>query len=107
MANAKSKFYRRHIGIAYCDSCGDIMISKGGGIFINCPCGKSFIDQERYDARYVRLGGNAKFIEQICPSACKIKEHRKNDKNNSTSSLKPNIKKKRQVGKVKRRNKRT
>lgn len=77
MANAKSKNYRRHIGIAYCKACGDIILSKGGGIFVACACTKSFIDQERFDGRWVRYGGDAELIEQICPPHCKIKEHRK------------------------------
>ena len=106
MSNAKSKNYRRHIGIAFCKACGDIILSKGGGIFVRCPCGKSFIDQERFDGRWVRLGGDAEFIEQICPPNCKIKEHKKNDKNNSTSKSKSNIKEKRQKRKVVVRNKR-
>ena len=77
MKQIKAKNYRRHIGIAYCKACGDIMISKGGGIFISCECGKSFVDQERFDGRYVRFGGEAEFIEQICANNCKIKEHKK------------------------------
>lgn len=80
MANAKSKNYRRHIGIAYCKACGDIIISKGGGIFVRCACNKSFIDQERFSAIWVRLGGEAELIEQICPQLCKDKSHKKNDR---------------------------
>ena len=73
--NIKALNYRRHLAMAYCEKCDDIMVSKGGGIFVGCACGESFIDQERFDGRWVRLGGKAKFIEQICACNCKLKEH--------------------------------
>lgn len=79
MSNAKSKKYRTHIGIAFCKTCKNVIFSSGGGRYKGCPCGNSFIDQERWDGRYVRIGGEAEFIEQICPNTCKIKEHRKRD----------------------------
>ncbi len=75
-SNAKSKYYRTHIGIAFCKICGQVIISPGGGKFVSCRCGMSFIDQERFDGRWVRCGGDAEFIEQICPKTCKIKEHK-------------------------------
>jgi hypothetical protein len=77
MKNIKAKQYRRHIGIAFCKSCQDIMISSGGGIFVQCGCGLSFIDQERFSGAYCRLGGEAEFIEQICSVDCKDKNHKK------------------------------
>ena len=77
MANAKAKLYKFHIGLAWCKACGDQLVSPRGGLFRTCGCGKSSIDQERFDGRYVRLIGEAEFIEQICPPTCKIKEHRK------------------------------
>lgn len=77
MANAKAKIWSGHIALGYCKKCKTDIISSRGGIFQSCPCGKSFIDQERFSGLYVRLGGNAVFVEQICPKDCKIKEHRK------------------------------
>ena len=77
MSNAKSKHFRTHIGIAFCKECKDVIFSSGGGRYESCPCGKSSLDQERWDGRYVRLIGEAEFIEQICPKTCKIKEHKK------------------------------
>lgn len=77
MKNAKSKKFRTHLGIAFCKICADVIISTGGGKFITCSCGNSSVDQERWDGRYVRLLGEAEFIEQICPKTCKIKEHKK------------------------------
>jgi hypothetical protein len=77
MKQIKSKNYKSHLAIAYCRTCGDIIISIRGGSFVKCECGESYLDQERFSALYVRTGGEAEFIEQICPSTCKIKEHRK------------------------------
>lgn len=77
MANAKTKKWNTHIALGYCKNCNDILISSGGGRFVSCRCTKSFIDQERFEANYVRCGGELCFIEQICPPTCKIKEHKK------------------------------
>lgn len=107
MANAKLKNWNAHIALGYCPNCRQDLVSLRGGLFVRCRCEKSYIDQERFCGMYVRLGGEAQLVEQLCPKDCKIKEHRKNDKNNSTSKSKPNIKKKRQVSKTKLRNKRT
>ncbi len=75
--NKISKSLKTHYAEARCKACDSLMISKGGGKFVYCKCGKSFIDQERWSALYVRLGGEAEFIEQICPPNCDIEEHKK------------------------------
>ncbi len=67
---------KTHRAEAVCKSCNEVIVSAGGGRFTSCTCGKSFIDQERFDARWVRLGGDADFIEQICPPHCNLKEHK-------------------------------
>jgi hypothetical protein len=74
----KSKELKTHLAIAICKNpkCWEILVSTGGGRFVECKCKKSFIDQERWDAVYVRLGGKAAFIAQICPKGCKQKEHK-------------------------------
>lgn len=95
MANKKLQKWNAHIALAYCKSCKNDLISNRGGMFVACPCGKSFIDQERFGGLYVRIGGEAELIEQLCPPNCKIKEHKKNDKNNIASDIESNIKKKR------------
>lgn len=64
----------KHTAIIKCE-CGKYVVSTRGGEFLYCECGKSFIDQERWSALYVRIGGNAEFIEQICPSYCELKNH--------------------------------
>jgi len=69
-----------HTATAKCLACGEIIKSERGGHFLYCSCGKSFIDQERWGALYVRLGGDAEFIEQICPAGCKLEEHKNNKK---------------------------
>ena len=104
--------YNRHIAIAYCGYCWKLMVSSGGGLFVSCDCKESFIDQERFSAHYVRLGGNnIKFLGQICPPDCKEKLHKNNlrikyDKNNSPSITKSNIQTKGQKRKAIVRNKR-
>jgi hypothetical protein len=75
MANARTKHYRTHIAIAFCKKCNDVMFSSGGGKFVTCYCKESYIDQERFSGLYVRVGGHAELIEQICPFDCKQKEH--------------------------------
>lgn len=80
MANRKAKNCRTHIAIAFCEACRDLIVSPGGGRFRTCSCGKSSIDQERWDAQWVRIiGDQCTFIEQICSKDCKIKSHRKKD----------------------------
>ena len=74
MANLRSKKLKTHLAVAFCEDCRDVFTSGGG--FRYCECRKSFIDQERFSALFVRTGGNCTFIEQICPSDCKLKEHR-------------------------------
>lgn len=74
-SNAKAKKWNAHIALAYCKSCHGDLVSVRGGLFVYCPCRKSFIDQERFGGLYVRVGGDAEFIEQICPPKCK--EHNK------------------------------
>lgn len=77
MKNVKLKKWNAHIALGYCEECQQDLISQRGGVFAKCPCGKSFIDQERFSGVYVRLGGSAVFLEQLCPPNCKIKEHKK------------------------------
>jgi hypothetical protein len=71
----KRTFRLVHVARAKCKKCGDIMESLGGGRFKSCSCGASFIDQERFGADYVRLGGEAEFIEQLCPLTCDNPKH--------------------------------
>jgi hypothetical protein len=75
----------RHVAIARCKVCGEYLISSAGGDFSYCPCGKSFIDQERMGGLYIRLGGEAELIEQICPKTCTF--HKENNKFQTTQSL--------------------
>lgn len=84
MSQAKSKKWNAHIALAYCKECHTDLVSLRGGLFVQCRCKKSFIDQERFSGLYVRIGGDAEFIEQICPPDCKIPSHRKRDKKLST-----------------------
>ena len=69
-----------HQAKAKCKVCHQEIVSNRGGEFVYCLCQKSFIDQERYEARHVRLGGEAEFIEQICPETCKLENHKDNKK---------------------------
>ncbi len=71
---------KTHIAVAKCKMCGKKIISHYGGDFQSCPCGESFIDQERFGGLYVRLGGSADFVEQICPIGCTIETHKTNKK---------------------------
>lgn len=66
-----NKTQKTHIAFAKCKQCLETFSSKHGGDFQQCACGKSFIDQDRWDARYVRTGGDAEFIKQECPKGCK------------------------------------
>lgn len=66
------KSSKTHYAKARCKACGEEIVSEGGGRFQSCKCGKSFIDQERWDGRYVRLGGEAELLEVKCPPNCKI-----------------------------------
>lgn len=63
---------KTHVAKATCKACKEVMTSNHGGHFVACACGKSFLDQERWDGRYARLGGEADFIGQICPENCKV-----------------------------------
>lgn len=63
---------KTHIAKATCKACKEVMTSQHGGHFVECSCGKSFLDQERWDGRYARLGGEAEFIGQMCPENCKV-----------------------------------
>lgn len=38
-----------------CKHCGDIIESDGKGKFVQCSCGKIYIDETEY---YCRVGGN-------------------------------------------------
>ena len=38
-----------------CKNCGDIIESDGRGKFVQCSCGKIYIDETQY---YCRIGGN-------------------------------------------------
>lgn len=67
---------KTHYAEARCNKCDNLMVSDGGGKFSSCSCGASYIDQERFSARYVRVGGDATFIEQICPANCNIEKHK-------------------------------
>ena len=69
--------FNTHYAKARCKACGDEIVSKGGGRFVQCKCGKSFIDQERFSAAWVRLGGEAEFMFRICPPTCEHPEHKK------------------------------
>lgn len=68
---------KTHQAKAKAECCGELIISEGGGRFKSCTCGGSFIDQERFDGRWVRLGGKAKLITAECPPHCKLEEHKK------------------------------
>lgn len=63
---------KTHIATAICGACNQKITSLHGGHFVSCECRESFLDQERWDGRYVRCGGEAKFIEQVCPENCKV-----------------------------------
>lgn len=65
---------KTHVARAKCSACSEIITSNHGGHFVACSCGKSFLDQERWDARYCRLGGEAELIGQECPEGCKVHE---------------------------------
>lgn len=67
---------KTHLAKAKAECCGEMIVSEGGGRFMSCSCGKSFIDQERFDGRWIRLGGEAKLFYAACPPHCKIEEHR-------------------------------
>lgn len=61
---------KTHIAKGRCTNCQDIIISKHGGDFVSCKCGKSFIDQERWGGLYIRMGGKCELIERSCPEGC-------------------------------------
>jgi len=46
---------------AMCGRCGLELISEYGGHFVQCPCGDSYIDTDRWDCMGMRLGGFAKY----------------------------------------------
>lgn len=82
----------RHNAIGFCWECNAQIYSSGGGIFKSCPCGESYIDQERYEGAYVRCGGLAVLIEQICPSTCKNKFHKGQNRIEDFNELKKYLK---------------
>lgn len=69
-----------HYAYGYCPACKTDIVSCGGGKFVSCKCGESFIDQERWSAEYVRCGGQCRFITQVCPKGCNNPKHKNNDK---------------------------
>jgi|GEM_PF-6394703 len=71
---------KTHYAKARCKACGDEIVSTGGGIYTECKCGKSFIDQERWSGAYVRLGGEAELMFRICPENCEHQEHKEENK---------------------------
>jgi hypothetical protein len=82
----------RHVAIIKCKECGEYAISWAGGIFQYCKCKKSFVDQDRWDAYSVRVGGNnVDLIEQICPSTCSYRN--KVHKDNKTIESKTELRK--------------
>lgn len=64
-----------HYAKAKCKDCGDVIESLYGGDFQKCSCGESFIDQERHEGRWVRIGGLTELVERKCPPGCKLQEH--------------------------------
>ncbi len=66
-----------HLAVARCQACNEQFASHRGGEYVECGCGKSFVDQERWSAAYVRLGGEAILLQQFCPPGCVQKEHNK------------------------------
>lgn len=74
----KSNECQVHYALAECDECKEIIVSEGGGRFRKCECGESYIDQERQSAYFVRLGGKAKLIKQICHKFCDNDNHKQN-----------------------------
>ena len=61
-----------HTTTGQCGECKDIFTSEYGGHFVQCKCGKSYLDQERSDASYVRVGGEVVTWSQTCPEDCKV-----------------------------------
>lgn len=49
---------------AKCKSCGEIIVSERPGHFVECGCGESFIDTDRWFPDRYRLGGDAELIEE-------------------------------------------
>ena len=47
---------------AKCKSCGEVIVSERPGHFVECECGKSFIDTDRWFPERYRIGGNAEAI---------------------------------------------
>ena len=45
-----------------CKKCGDILVGDKKGTFIQCKCGKCFIDETKY---YWRIGGNQEDFEVL------------------------------------------
>lgn len=44
-----------------CQSCHQQIFSRFSGEFVQCECGKSYVDQTKY---YIRVGGNAKPVTE-------------------------------------------
>jgi len=77
----------RHTAIGRCKKCTMLLVSEGGGRFVKCKCGKSFIDQERWGGAWTRYGGECEYIEQICPPTCKFKKEHKSWGNKEIETL--------------------
>lgn len=71
----------RHIARAKCKLCKDELVTNHGGHFVSCSCGKSFLDQERWDAGYCRFSSDTEFLGQECPKNCKLKAHKLDSEN--------------------------
>lgn len=72
--NKVNKELQYHKATGECPKCHSILISPRGGLFSSCQCG-NFIDQERFDGRWVRSSGLIN-ITQECPPTCKLEEHK-------------------------------
>ena len=48
---------RIQLAKAKCKKCGDIMVSKRCGDFVQCSCGESFVDTDRWFPERHRYGG--------------------------------------------------
>ena len=63
-----------------CKHCGDVIESDGRGKFVQCSCGKIYIDETQY---YCRVGGNLGDFEII--------KENKDDNNKNTEKQQCNI----------------
>jgi hypothetical protein len=74
LANMKKKS-TTHTATGTCALCKEKVVSTRGGHFVYCGCGESFLDQERFDAAYVRMGGYITDVVQTCPDGCNVSSH--------------------------------